>query len=273
MPGRRGRNLRQGDLAEGLGLEWIRPFAAVARVPREEDIGFDAVCTLLRREGSLLMAEDSFLVQVKASSVRTIAYQDDDYRWLQQLRPPLFIASVDLSRSEVEVYTTQRGVDPVDASWSGVCMYLDSDEVGDGEDYDHGPDVRDGVHHVHLGPPVLRWTPSDMNDELARCTASEVMKAWIRWEERNYYLRGFGGCFVPKWRTGEPPRRQYYRFGQLDEEAVADAQLKLAYVLFATAPHCTSEERSSLLQALEVLRTRGVYGTELDLARQTLESS
>ena len=59
MPGSRGRNFRGGDLAEGLGLELLRPFAFIAPVPRPEDVGIDAVATLIRRETHRLIAEEA----------------------------------------------------------------------------------------------------------------------------------------------------------------------------------------------------------------------
>jgi len=74
MPGRLGRNLRGGHRAEGLGVDLLRAFCAVAPVPQTEDVGFDAVATVLRVDGRFLMAEQSFCVQFKARSVRTIPY-------------------------------------------------------------------------------------------------------------------------------------------------------------------------------------------------------
>jgi len=84
MSGRRSRNLREGDLEEGIGLDLLRGFSAVAPVPRTEDTGVDAVCTLLKPAGQFLIAEDSFLVQIKAASVRVVEFRGDTYGWLLQ---------------------------------------------------------------------------------------------------------------------------------------------------------------------------------------------
>jgi hypothetical protein len=108
MAGRRGRNLRGGDLAEGIGIELLRGFAAVAPVPRTEDIGIDAVYMLLRPAGQFLFAEDPFLVQIKAASVRTVEFHNDAYRWLLQLKIPMFLASVNLKAASVDLHTMQR---------------------------------------------------------------------------------------------------------------------------------------------------------------------
>ncbi len=65
MPGRRRENLRSGDLAEELGILLLKGIAAIAEVPRPEDIGFDGVATLLREgEGGFLYAENSFYLQI-----------------------------------------------------------------------------------------------------------------------------------------------------------------------------------------------------------------
>ncbi len=75
MPGRRGKNLRSGDLAEELGNLLLKGLAAVAEVPRPEDVGFDSVATLLREDGAgFLYAEDPFYVQFKSASVESVTY-------------------------------------------------------------------------------------------------------------------------------------------------------------------------------------------------------
>lgn len=68
MPGRRRTNCRSGDLNEHLGL-LLKGVAAVADVARPEDVGIDAIATLLRRdEDGNSYAEEGFLVQLKSSS-------------------------------------------------------------------------------------------------------------------------------------------------------------------------------------------------------------
>jgi hypothetical protein len=60
-----------------------RCIAAVAEVTRTEDIGLDAIATLLRLDNDgNLYAEDSFVVQLKADSVTSIQYQDHELEWL-----------------------------------------------------------------------------------------------------------------------------------------------------------------------------------------------
>src|SRR5262245_38945897 len=96
MVGRRHKDFRSGDLVESLGMVLLKSIAAVAEVSRTEDVGFDAVATLLRPgHNDFLLAEDSFFVQIKSSSVRRIDYGHDEVAWLRELQLPFFIASVD----------------------------------------------------------------------------------------------------------------------------------------------------------------------------------
>ena len=69
MPGRLRTSFRSGNLTEHLGLLLLKGIAAVADVPRTEDVGLDAFATLLRRASDgHCYAEDGFVVQLKSYS-------------------------------------------------------------------------------------------------------------------------------------------------------------------------------------------------------------
>src|SRR5947208_3278723 len=93
MPSRRWRDFRSGDWNEEFGILMLKAFAAVAYVPRQEDFGLDAISTLLRddKNSRYLYAEESFYVQLKSESEKTISYDGDSIRWLKKLELPLFI--------------------------------------------------------------------------------------------------------------------------------------------------------------------------------------
>src|SRR5256885_10736823 len=102
MPGRLRASFRSGNLAEDLGLLLLKGIAAVADVTRPEDVGLDAIATLLRRDSDgNCYAEDSFLVQLKADSVRTLRYRDHQLDWLVSQMQPLFIGLVSLANSQI----------------------------------------------------------------------------------------------------------------------------------------------------------------------------
>ena len=81
-----------------LGGMLMQLFCAVATVPRQEDFGVvDAVATLLRRDGRLLYAEDSFLVQFKSRTEKTVEYVGKKFEALLKQESAFFIARVDLT--------------------------------------------------------------------------------------------------------------------------------------------------------------------------------
>ena len=95
MPGRLPTNFRSGNLAEHLGLLLLKGVAAVADVPRTEDIGLDAVATLLRRDADgNCYAEDSFVVQFKSDSDTSMAYRAYQLSWFLAQSQPMFIGLV-----------------------------------------------------------------------------------------------------------------------------------------------------------------------------------
>src|SRR3954470_20227230 len=107
MAGRLGANLRSGNMAEALGILLLKGIAAVADVPRTEDVGLDAVASLLRRdEDGNCYAEDNFVVQLKSDSATSIEYRDHELEWLLAQSLPMFIGLVSLRDSRLSLYPT-----------------------------------------------------------------------------------------------------------------------------------------------------------------------
>src|SRR5215510_13097759 len=107
MPGRLRTSFRSGNLAEHLGLLLLRGIAAVADVPRTEDIGLDAVATLLRRDtDGNCYAEDSFGVQLKAISEESLEYRDHGLNWFRAQSQPIFIGRVSLADAKISLCPT-----------------------------------------------------------------------------------------------------------------------------------------------------------------------
>jgi hypothetical protein len=196
ISGSRGRDFRGGDLAEGLGLELLRPFAFIAPVPRTEDIGIDAVATLFRRETHRLIAEGSFLVQAKAASVRKIEYKGEALDWLRTLSLPMFWMSVKLATTTVELWSMAMATThPNFRNRKSVTMYLD----------DHKFDLDCDEMHVWLGHPILRWTPTDAADPAFQQTAYDLLNAWIAFEMQCLAVRPLGMTYPIRWETNKMP--------------------------------------------------------------------
>src|SRR5439155_23385363 len=102
MPGRLRTSFRSGNLAEDLGLLLLKGIAAVADVPRPEDVGLDAIATLLRRgEDGNCYAEDGFVVQLKSASDGSIEYREHALSWFLGQTQPMFVGRVSLRDSKI----------------------------------------------------------------------------------------------------------------------------------------------------------------------------
>jgi hypothetical protein len=109
MPGRLRTSYRFGNLAEHLGILLLKGIAAVAEVPRTEDVGLDAVANLLRRDqDGNCYAEDGFVVQLKSHSTTLIEYREHALSWLIGQSQPVFLGRVSLSDASISLYSTLR---------------------------------------------------------------------------------------------------------------------------------------------------------------------
>lgn len=196
MPGRRGRNLRSGDLAEELGILLLKGIAAVAEVPRPEDVGFDGVATLLREDGSgFLYAEDSFYVQLKSASVGEVVYEGHEAEWLMGLKLPLFIGSVDSKTATISLYTTFRLSQMAqEAVYQKLALHMTAvDEQS-----------KSGKERVfNIGPPLLVWSLTDLQLPEFRRKAFDMLKTVIDIEMRNLKHRTIKHMESIQWVTND----------------------------------------------------------------------
>lgn len=233
MVGRLDRNLRQGHRAELEGIDLLRPFCAVAPVPQTEDVGFDAVATLLRTDGRFFYAEDSFCVQFKARSVREIELTPHEYAWFHSLSMPLFIGSVDIASKEVELFTTHRlAGHPNTRNFTSATMCLDP-----------GQNSLDGDRmRLWLGAPVLRWTPQEAEDPEFQTLAYRVLKQWNTTEYVNLGLRRIRTKRqLWEWRTNEVPGPGHMTAMAGPDELVQDLEAAIPY-LMKIATHLFSRD-------------------------------
>jgi hypothetical protein len=260
MAGRRSTNLRKGDLAEGLGIEMLRAFTAVAPVPRSEDIGVDVICTLLRPDGAMQYAEDSFYVQIKSASIFEITYQDDSYSWLCELFLPIFIARVNLVAAQIEIFSMQRVFTRVKHSSKGVKVYL-------GE---CNEDLSQNICLISLGQPILQWGFSEIAEESFHDHKYKIMKAWVRHEQRNRLLRQAYRCQELEWSINKLPSEGSTKIGANDKnikkllEGIAPFLFPLADSLIGQVYSGNGEALKSLKTVLELDRLVRIYEVETD---------
>jgi len=147
----------------------LKGIAAVAEVTRTEDIGLDAIATLLRLDNDgNLYAEDSFVVQLKADSLTSIQYQDHELEWLIGQTQPMFIGLVSLHRSQVSLYSTlfvNHAVLSLHAKKVAIRFGRSNlAPVFRGQKWLPWQSEADDEATVWLGAPVLQWTLSDLRD-------------------------------------------------------------------------------------------------------------
>jgi hypothetical protein len=168
--GRIAANFRKANIAEGVAMQLLRPFAAIAPVPREEDHGIDVICTLLREEPRTLVAEDSFVVQIKTHTSAAFEFQGDGIAWLRQLTLPYFPLVMNLDTGTASLYTLNRFHMPIHTSL--VSRYVFCVE---GDDMDDFP----------LHEPLMEWSLADCAHPQFRKWAYSVLKPAVRIEAGN----------------------------------------------------------------------------------------
>jgi len=208
MPGRLRASFRSGNLAEDLGLLLLKGIAAVAEVARPEDVGLDAIATLLRRDDDgNCYAEDSFLVQLKSASVTQLQYEGHGLQWLVGHSQPMFIGLVSLADSQISLYPTifvNHAVLSLHAKSATIRFGRSSlPPFLRGQEWLPWAGEPDSGTTVWLGDPVLRWTLADLSDADWGRRAYEILKRFLAVAGREIELLSFGQCSVLGWNTND----------------------------------------------------------------------
>jgi hypothetical protein len=200
MAGRLHSQFRSGNIAEHLGLLLLKGIAAVADVPRQEDVGLDAVASLLRKgDDGNLYAEDSFFVQLKSESKRTLKYRGHALSWLLDQELPMFIGRVSVKDAAISLYPTLH------VNQAVLALHAKETSIRFGTFKYQYPWQSEGTDSaiVYLGEPVLKWSVNDLGDMAWSRNAYEVMKQFLLFARREYELLSLGQCSRLEWRTND----------------------------------------------------------------------
>lgn len=208
MPGRLKASFRSGNLAEDLGCLLLKGVAAVAEVARPEDVGLDAIATLLRRDrDGNCYAEDSFLVQLKSASTTCLEYKDHGLQWLVGHSQPMFIGLVSLDEGQISLYSTlfvNHAVFSLHAERVTVRFGRSSlQPFFRGQDWSPWEGEPDHGAAVWLGDPILRWTLADLSDNAWGTRAYDILKKFLAIAQCEIQLLSFGQCSVLGWKTND----------------------------------------------------------------------
>jgi hypothetical protein len=207
MAGRRHKCFRSGDLNEELGILLLKGVAAVATVARPEDIGIDAIATLLREaDDNLLFAENSFYVQLKSAYETTVKYQGHEVRWLEGLKLPFFIGSVDKRGTSLTLYAAHRLSQAlIENSWEEIELVLNPENhVAFGFNA-ATEEVGTKTRKVDIGPPLLRWAVEDLSNPERMRQLYACLKPYLDAEQKNIDFRPVRYYQSISWKTGEVP--------------------------------------------------------------------
>ncbi len=188
-----------------MGVYLIQSVALVAPVPRTEDIGIDVVATLIRDDDRYsYIAEDSFYVQIKTSTISKIEYDQDGVKWLYDLKLPFFIASVDRNKSSIKLYTTKRIFDAfaIEKDKQRINIILDKEEEYKIYDF-----VEKGCEDIYTGPPIFEWSVKDLMTDERKIKEKfyKLLKEHTRLINESMELQEIGLGSTYTWITNEMP--------------------------------------------------------------------
>jgi len=199
MTGRRLKSYRRGDWNEELGILLLKALAAVAPVPRQEDFGVDAVATLLRsdRKSRCLYAEESFWVQFKSESQKTLSYKGQELEWLKNLQLPFFIGQVRRRDSMLRLFPAHK--------LNEIFVLRDFKELivrlqDQGQAKRH---VDREQCEVFLGKPILSFNIEKASDDKFVDRAYRMLKDYLHLEQQNVNCRSLRFCRDIRWRTNQ----------------------------------------------------------------------
>jgi hypothetical protein len=206
MPGTADRNLKRAFFQEELGVLCLSGLCAVAPVPRPHDVGVDVICTLLHPDGNRrLLAGKSFYVQLKAESIKSIAYDREATKWLKNLEMPIFFGRVSI-RHGIELYTSHlvsRAM--IEQEWESLSISF--------EPSTKKSKPKPGHRHVVLGRPIMSWGPSDLEPIERERYLHDILSKWVDVEFENLALRplrmfkpvGQASITFGEWETNQVP--------------------------------------------------------------------
>lgn len=192
---------RSGNIAEHLGILLLKGIAAIAEVPRQEDIGVDAVANLLQLDNDgNFYAEDSFVVQLKSKSLETIKYSGHSLTWLIDQKQPMFIGRVSLKDSTISLYPT------LSVNQAVLALHVEDVIIKfrafDGLfPWESGKNPNSAI--VYLKEPILKWSVEDLSDKSWSKSSYEIMKKFLVISQREYELLSLGQCSQLEWKSND----------------------------------------------------------------------
>lgn len=199
MPGARWRSFRLGDRSELLVEHLLAGFAFTTKVPRQEDIGIDFLCSLITsgEDARLLKAGPFFAVQAKRSADEIVYENSHEIEWITHQENPLLLCVADRETASMDVYSTWNllcGV--LGGGWEGkekprrIVLKPGKSEVWPGV-----KNYQDGSQEIFLGKPIARITHADLVNPGRTEEIAEVLSSWVALDRTNIVNR-YAGMYL-----------------------------------------------------------------------------
>jgi hypothetical protein len=212
MPGGRLRSFRLGDRAELLVGHLLTGVAFTTPVPRQEDIGVDFMCSLIRSDNEnagFLKGGPIFFVQSKGSTEDWVFEKPHELEWIKNQENPILLCIADREAGAMDVYSTWNLLCGVLNGWKGQksanCIRLCPGKSG--SQWFGVEDREDGSQDILLGKPIIRITHDEIFDEESTKRISKVIGQWISIDRENIVNRQAGLYWVIgplSYETGNP---------------------------------------------------------------------
>lgn len=203
------RSFRHGDRAEYLAQYILSALAITVPVPRQEDVGTDFHCSLLRGEGDNLCPTLPFNIQIKSAGKKVIkdgirfGGTTDGGKWrrheidqLCQTDTPFLIGLVDLEKQTLDVFSTITRYFVL-SNWHGtghpreVAMVpyepVGEEHLGSGaqEDLPAIADMPQKLWKLPLGQPIVSISIEDSEDEKRCEEIKDLLEPLLRMDQEN----------------------------------------------------------------------------------------
>lgn len=192
MPGARPRGWRFGDRGELLAESILSSIAFTVRVPRQEDVGHDLLCTIAERDGNLQRAGPFFTVQIKSDRGGITYEKEYEVAWIQNQDNPFFICVANRKDLTIEMYSTWNMLNGFLLKGAQRIVLVPS---GPDADYEQVATVQ-GEQTVPLGRPVLRMSMEDAMHEARAQALGAVLREWVEIDRENIVNRAAGMYWV-----------------------------------------------------------------------------
>ncbi len=202
-------SFRRGDRAEYLAQYILSALAITVPVPRQEDVGVDFHCSLLRREGDNLRPTLPFNIQIKSAGRDVLGngirfggvteagtWRRHEIELLCQTDTPFLIGLVDLNKQALDIFSTITRYFVL-SNWQGTGIprevaLIPYDPVGEGHlgagaqtELDAKPDMPQRVWSLPLGQPIVSISIEESENE-HRCEEIKmILDPYLRMDQEN----------------------------------------------------------------------------------------